>query len=80
MLVNLISFVIHIYVIHHLTYLVFCQTVAKSPGQFKHVIKLLLAGDRDRRRWSDLVAEIALSYREQVLLDFDCFKDYVKNL
>ena len=44
------------------------------------MIKLLLAGDRDRRRWSDLVAKIALSYREQVLLDFACFKDYVKNL
>mmetsp|Transcript_21246 Transcript_21246/g.46108 ORF Transcript_21246/g.46108 Transcript_21246/m.46108 type:complete len:728 (+) Transcript_21246:314-2497(+) len=53
-------------------------TVAKSPGQFKHVIKLLLAGDRSRRRWSDLVAKIALSYRSQVLLDFECFKDYVE--
>ena len=29
-------------------------TVAKSPGQFKHVIKLLLAGDRNRRRWSEV--------------------------
>jgi len=27
-------------------------TVAKSPGQFKHNIKVLLAGDRDRSRWS----------------------------
>ena len=27
-------------------------SVAKSPGQFKHVIKLLLAGDRNRSRWS----------------------------
>ncbi|KAL7533942.1 hypothetical protein ACHAXR_006862 [Thalassiosira sp. AJA248-18] len=53
-------------------------TVAKSPGQFKHVIKLLLAGDRNRRRWSELVAQIALSYRSQVLVDFECFKDYVK--
>lgn len=55
-------------------------TVAKSPGQFKHVIKLLLAGDRNRRRWSDLVAKIALSYRSQVLLDFQCFKNYVEKL
>jgi len=53
-------------------------SVAKSPGQFKHVIKLLLAGDRNRKRWSDLVAKIAFSYRNQVLLDFGCFKDYVK--
>ena len=44
------------------------------------MIKLLLAGDRDRRRWSDLVSKIALNYREQVLLDFACFKDYVKDL
>ena len=29
-------------------------TVSKSPGQFKHVIKLLLAGERNRRRWSDV--------------------------
>jgi len=53
-------------------------SIAKSPGQFKHVIKLLLAGDHNRRRWSELVANIALSYRSQVLLDFDCFKEYVK--
>mmetsp|Transcript_16008 Transcript_16008/g.33844 ORF Transcript_16008/g.33844 Transcript_16008/m.33844 type:complete len:724 (-) Transcript_16008:231-2402(-) len=53
-------------------------TVAKSPGQFKHVIKLLLAGERNRRRWSDLVAKIAFSYRNQVLLDFECFKQYVQ--
>ncbi|KAL7522792.1 hypothetical protein ACHAWX_007496 [Stephanocyclus meneghinianus] len=29
-------------------------TVSKSPGQFKHVIKVLLAGDRNRRRWSNV--------------------------
>ncbi len=27
-------------------------SVSKSPGQFKHNIKSLLAGDRDRSRWS----------------------------
>ena len=53
-------------------------SVAKSPGQFKHVIKLLLAGDHKRRRWSELVASIAFNYREQVLLDFKCFQQYVK--
>jgi len=54
-------------------------SVSKSPGQFKHNIKSLLAGDRNRSRWSNLVTQIALSYREQVLLDFDCFEDYVMN-
>jgi uncharacterized protein (DUF2252 family) len=81
-------------------------TVAKSPGQFKHNIKLLLAGDQNRSRWSNvstsscicfviscstpltkcictscnpqLVSQIALAYREQVLLDFECFKEYAK--
>lgn len=78
-------------------------SVAKSPGQFKEVIKGLLGGDQARRRWSDvrygvvlsflarptdtnilfstylqLVAQIALSYHDQVVLDFICFNDYVK--
>ena len=35
-------------------------TVTKSPGQFKHVIKLLLAGDRNRRRWSEVSNTIML--------------------
>ena len=52
-------------------------TVAKSPGQFKHVIKVLLGGERNRRRWSDLISKIALEYSEQVPLDFKCFKEYV---
>jgi hypothetical protein len=53
-------------------------SVAKSPGTFKQVIKGLLGGDQARRRWSDLVAKIALLYHDQVKLDFDCFDDYVK--
>ena len=36
-------------------------TVTKSPGQFKHVIKLLLAGDRNRRRWSEVSNTIMLT-------------------
>lgn len=32
-------------------------TVSKSPGQFKHSIKLLLAGDRNRSRWSNVSVE-----------------------
>lgn len=55
-------------------------TVSKSPGQFKHVIKLLLAGGRNRSRWAALVVEIALSYRRQVLLDFECFHQYVETV
>ncbi|KAL7464519.1 hypothetical protein ACHAXS_004855 [Conticribra weissflogii] len=55
-------------------------SVSKSPAQFKHVIKLLLAGDHNRRRWNDLITNIALRYHEQVLLDFECFQAYVKEL
>ena len=53
-------------------------TVAKSPGQFKHVIKVLLGGERNRRRWSNLITKIALEYSRQVQLDFECFKGYVR--
>jgi len=55
-------------------------TVSKSPGQFKHVIKLLLASGRNRSRWTALVVEIALSYRRQVQLDFECFQQYVETM
>jgi len=55
-------------------------TVSKSPGQFKHVIKILLAGGHSRSRWAALVIKIALSYRDQVLLDFECFQQYVETM
>jgi len=55
-------------------------TVAKSPGQFKHVIRTLLAGGRSRSRWAGLVVKIALSYRSQVLLDFECFQQYIETM
>ena len=37
-------------------------TVAKSPGQFKHNIKRLLAGDRNRSRWSSVSATSCVSF------------------
>jgi uncharacterized protein (DUF2252 family) len=51
-------------------------TVSKSPGQFKHAIKLLLAGQHKRDRWSKLVTKIAMEYSNQVQLDFECFVKY----
>ena len=51
-------------------------TVSKSPGQFKHAIKLLLAGHLKRDRWSKLVTKIAMEYSNQVQLDFECFVKY----
>jgi len=55
-------------------------STADAPGQFKHVIKHLMAGAHNRRRWSQLVAAIAISYRKQVLLDFNCFEQYRADL
>lgn len=52
-------------------------TLAKSPGQFKHVIASVLSHWTDRTIWGKAVAEVANDYRKQVLLDFACFRDYV---
>lgn len=52
-------------------------TVAKSPGQFKQVIASVLGESSNRRAWGKAVAHFALKYREQVLLDFECFHEFV---
>lgn len=52
-------------------------TVAKRPGDFKHVIRALLGRKKERREWGRAVARLAHAYRAQVLLDFECFQDYV---
>ena len=52
-------------------------SVAKSPGQFKHVISSALGHWADRTIWGKAVASAAMDYREQVLLDWQCFKDFV---
>ena len=43
---------------------------SKSPGQFKHVIKVLLAGDRNRRRWSSVSNLIYISAMRITFSDF----------
>jgi len=53
-------------------------TVSKSPGQFKHVIANVLKHWTNRMVWGDAVYRVAQEYREQVLLDFNCFKTYVE--
>ena len=52
-------------------------TVAKRPGDFKHVIRALLGHETERREWGRAVARLAHAYRAQVLLDFKCFQDYI---
>ena len=52
-------------------------TESKSPGQFKHVIASALGHWADRAAWGKAVASAAMHYREQVLLDWQCFKKFV---
>ena len=53
-------------------------SVAKRPGDFKHVIRALLWNRRERNEWAEAIVHVAHQYRQQVLLDFECFKDYVE--
>ena len=53
-------------------------TLSKSPGQFKHVISSALRHWADRVAWGDAISDVAHEYREQVLQDFQCFKEFVE--
>lgn len=53
-------------------------TVGKAPGEFKHAIKAILGKKRYRNRWGKAVAKLAHAYREQLVLDFECFQEFVK--
>jgi len=53
-------------------------SVGKSPGSFKEVIAAALGPAYARMTWGVAVAKVAAQYREQVLLDFECFADFVK--
>ena len=53
-------------------------TVAKSPGDFKNVIEALLGKKKQRTAWGKAVTQFARKYREQVLLDYKCFKHFVE--
>jgi uncharacterized protein (DUF2252 family) len=52
-------------------------SVGKAPVQFKEVIASALGTLNARALWGAATARTAASYREQVLLDFECFKDWV---
>ncbi len=54
-------------------------TLSKSPGQFKHFLEAAL-GEYDRRAvWASDVEQVAKHYHEQVVMDFECFVDYLKD-
>ena len=57
-------------------------SVAKAPGDFKHVIAAVLGGPSNkhkRNEWGYIVGAVAKAYREQVILDWECFRDYVNS-
>lgn len=54
-------------------------TVAKAPAQFKQVFHSIMKHDKkNRKKWGVAVAELANQYHEQLLLDFECFQDFVE--
>ena len=54
-------------------------TAGNAPAQFKEVVSAALGTPFARATWGVSVASIAAAYREQVLLDFGCFTDYVRS-
>lgn len=55
-------------------------SVAKPPADFKHVVASVLGTKSIRKQWTRFLTGLAMSYRDQVLLDYQCFKDYVDSL
>lgn len=53
-------------------------TVAKAPATFKDIMHAIMKKDtKNQEKWGLAVAELAKLYHKQVLLDFECFQDYV---
>eukprot|EP00633_Aureoumbra_lagunensis_P008119 CAMPEP_0197321174 /NCGR_PEP_ID=MMETSP0891-20130614/63663_1 /TAXON_ID=44058 ORGANISM="Aureoumbra lagunensis, Strain CCMP1510" /NCGR_SAMPLE_ID=MMETSP0891 /ASSEMBLY_ACC=CAM_ASM_000534 /LENGTH=294 /DNA_ID=CAMNT_0042812909 /DNA_START=705 /DNA_END=1589 /DNA_ORIENTATION=+ len=52
---------------------------AKAPVMFKQVISSALGSDSARSRWSSAIARTAAAYREQVLLDYECFRQWIQD-
>ena len=51
-------------------------SVGNAPATFKEVIKAVLGTSYARETWGVSVARVAMAYREQVLLDYECFVEY----
>ena len=51
-------------------------SVGRAPAHFKEVIDAALGTSYARMTWADSVARVAKEYREQVLLDYECFFAY----
>ena len=53
-------------------------SVAKAPGDFKNVIAELLGDYSAGKSWRKAVRKLAMAYRNQVILDYQCIRDYVR--
>ena len=51
-------------------------SVGHSPAQFKDVVARALGPDGARAAWAARVLRTARAYRRQLLLDFECFRDW----
>ena len=54
-------------------------SVGRAPAHFKEVIDAALGTSYARMTWADSVARVAKEYREQVLLDYECFFAYANS-
>lgn len=52
-------------------------SVAKQPGDFKHVIEALFTDPRKKGEWARGVLDLASSMYIQSVTDFECFQDYI---
>jgi uncharacterized protein (DUF2252 family) len=53
-------------------------SVAKAPAEFKHVIDAIMYNRQDRKKWGKGVENFAQAYHQQVLLDYQCFCEFIE--
>ena len=51
---------------------------AKAPADFKNVMYSVMKTYMNRKKWQEGVEKFARAYHEQVLLDHQCFDNFVK--
>ena len=52
---------------------------AKAPADFKNVMHSIMKTYANRKKWREGVENFARAYHEQVLLDHQCFENFVKD-
>jgi uncharacterized protein (DUF2252 family) len=54
-------------------------SVAKAPAEFKNVIDAIMLNTHDRNEWGQGVENFAQAYHQQVLLDYQCFCEFIEH-